>query len=569
MFAIAIDAPRSAPRRFTLSGFSSLAGRRSPRTVVVECNPQQILAAEIARHPQGHGIVSCATEFDRADVSGLTTWLEERAWLPAVCSLLPERAIVHREMLQPERVAEPEYLADVVEEHQRGLFLSATPFKVMHPERWTLRAVDPLTGLPLPTSGAAQPGLVCAMANDEILDFQQRLPLRSTRIESGLLSLFSSVYSMMASRGNVHAVAIVVVHQVATTVYILGKDGVHAPAPLLHGFSSIVDVARKELGLADHSEVRHHLREGHPLLRKQADKLVRRIGRDLKPLIDSYEMTTGEPVDEIFSACLPPTLAWIAEPLAKVAGRTAMTVDFNAWLSTAGLQLGDDCPALGSHWLGALGLAANLPEAPRRKSDGLEGDDAIYNRAWHVNFRHRAAAAERKAANRRLLTGVVAAALLVFTAAITGWQLYVTRSLSRDLSHWEQQMVKNGQLFTELTAANTKLKAESARLQQASDLMQAPYQLSELILNLGRTIPPYMRVDKIETNDSRAAISGALLQPAEDATATLRRYMDELRRNPSIGPLFSSIAITSLERRPQGDAVNFEITLRNHPLTRP
>lgn len=569
MFAIALDAPRSVTKRFTFSGFSSLTSRRSSRSVLVEFNPNQILAAEIARHPQGLGVVESATEFDREDIFGLTHWLEDRAWLPAVCSLLPERAIVHREMLLPERMAEPEYLSDVIEEHQRGRFLTATPFKVMHPERWTLRAVNPLTGLPLPARGPAQPGLVCAMANDEILEIQQRLPLRAARIESGLLSMFAALYNTMVSRGDVHAVAVVVVHQVATTVYILGKDGVHAPSPLLHGFASIVEVARKELGLAEHSEVRHHLQEGHPVLRKHADKLVRRIGRDLKPVVDSYEMTTGEPVDEIFCAYLPPTLGWIAEPLAKVAGRTAMVVDFNGWLVTAGLQLGDDCPALGSHWLGALGLAANLPRTPKPRGDRLDGDDPTYDRAWHVNFRHRVAAAERKAASRRLLSGIVVATLLAFTLTLTAWQLYVTRSLSIDLSHWEQQMAKNGKLFAELRAANTRLKAQSATLNQAYELMRTPYQLSELILDLGRTIPPYMRVDRIEANDARAAISGVLLQPAEDATGTLHRYMDELRRNRSIGPLFSTIAITSLERRPQGDAVNFEITLRNHPVPRP
>ena len=82
--------------------------------------------------------------------------LEDRAWTPAICGVLPKRTIVHREILHPERLHEPGYLTDVIEEHQRGRFLTSTPFKVVNPERWALRAVNARSGQALPASGPPQ-----------------------------------------------------------------------------------------------------------------------------------------------------------------------------------------------------------------------------------------------------------------------------------------------------------------------------------------------------------------------------------------------------------------------------
>src|SRR5260221_6167273 len=69
--------------------------------------------------------------------------------------------------------------------------------------------------------------------------------------------------------------------------------------------------------------LRERLQHADDELLLRAGKFVRAIGRDLKPLVDSYEMTTGQPVGEIYCAYLPAALSWIAEPLAHVVGRAA------------------------------------------------------------------------------------------------------------------------------------------------------------------------------------------------------------------------------------------------------
>lgn len=532
---------------------------------MLEFNPHQVLAAEISRPQRGKVVIESTAEFARADATALTQWLEPRPWVRVICGLVPRRSIVQRESLQPKRMADPGYLSAAIEEQQKGQFLSATPFKIVKPEDWTLRAVDALHGKRVNGDGPPQAAVICGMANDEVQDVQQRLldeRLIPERIESSLLSLFGAVSRYADKRGDHRAVGIVVVHQLASTIYILGREGVHTPTPILHGLGSIEDLAKKEFGVKTDAEVERMLHAGNPQVMQRADRLVRRIGRDLKPVLDSYEMTTGQPLDEIFCAYLPPTLSWIGDALATVTGRVPTTIFCNEWMPTVGLTAVEGSPVLGTHWLGALSLIANLPEPARAKVNGFGDEDVVYHRSWHVDYKLPAITAERVAASRRFLTGAVAIALFVFTVALTSWQLYANGSLREDLNYWERQMTVNRTLFDELSAANHKLQTQSAELRQAYDLMAAPFQLSEFLIHLGRTVPPRMRIDRIESNERRTAVSGVLLEPAEEATGTLGIYVDALRRNPAIGPLFSSITITSLQRKGDSDAVLFEITLR-------
>lgn len=547
--------------------FSDLAKRHSRRGLMVEFNPYQILVAEIDRPHRDVVVLESAAEFDRNDSYGLGRWLEGRAWTRTICGLVPQRGIVQRETLNPKRLAEPGYLAEVIEDQQKGRFLSATPFKVLNPDVWSLRAVNAVSGRAVEPETASQAAVICGMANDEVHDVQQRLldnRLIPERVESGLLSLFGAVYRNLATRPDSGAVAIIVIHQVATTVYILGKEGVHTPGPVFHGFASIVELARKDLGLTEDADVRSRLHNADPLLLKHADRLVRRIGRDVKPVMDSYEMTTGQPIDEIFCAYLPAKLSWISEPLAKVTGRAAMVLDSNQWLQAAGLQVGEDVPAFGPHWLGALSLVATDAGVASATERG-DRDDSAAHRPWHVDYRITEGSAEDKAAGRRLLAGTVAAAFAFFAIALTSWQLYAGSTLRTDLHYWEQQLKENKKLFDDLTTASASKEKQSATLKRAYELMGASYQPTTFVASLSRTIPTHMRVDRIETNDVYASISGSLMEPAEEATGTLGRYMEELRRNPAIGPLFSNISITSLHRKSDADAVAFVITLRHNP----
>jgi hypothetical protein len=326
-----------------------------------------------------------------------------------------------------------------------------------------------------------------------------------------------------------------------------------------HGFSSIVHAARKEFGLNHSTAVRDRLQQNDEELLLRATKFVRAIGRDLKPLVDSYEMTTGQPVGEIYCAYLPPALSWITEPLAQVVGRTPFSLECREWMPTVGLQAADGVPTFGQHWLGALSLLAELPGA---KPENTPGEDAVYQGPWHIDCRLSAQLPNNRMVRRRFFSTALAAALAASALTLTCWLLYVSNTLASDTVFWTQRIGESQKLYNELNQTTRTLASRAGRLDNAYELMGGPYRVSSLILSLGRTRPANMRIDTIAANDAGVAMRGGLREPSEQASRSLRRYVDELRRDPAIGPVFATIALTSLQREDDSDSLAFEITFK-------
>jgi len=305
--------------------------------------------------------------------------------------------------------------------------------------------------------------------------------------------------------------------------------------------------------------VRERLHHADDELLLRASKFVRAIGRDLKPLVDSYEMTTGQPVGEIFCAYLPPALSWISEPLAHVIGRTPFTLDCTVWQSTVGITLAAGVAPLGQHWLGALSLIAQLPGAAPEKAAKA---DAAYLGPWRLDCRISAALPSGDLVRRRFLTNAVAGTLAAGAIIITTWQLYVSNTLSTDIAFWKQRIKDNEQQVQELNALTKKLGEKTSRIDQANALMAGPYVLSDLIISFGRTRLEKMSIETIRGFPAGVSLRGSLHEPAEQAAQTLRGYVNTLRKDPEIGPKFTVIALVSMERSSDSSSVEFEIACK-------
>jgi hypothetical protein len=532
---------------------SFLFSRNDRRSLLIEFNPFQILVAGLRRPDAGPVVLDWAVEFAADDNLGLGAWLDEklgehRTPVPASCGFVTPEGLLHRESLPPRKLAEPGYLATLAREQ----------FKIGQPEAWILRTLNPQEGLPFTPDGVARSALFFGVSYTDLRRVQQRLldqRLLSGQLEMGILPLIGAITGYTAWRSDKRAVVVVVIHEDHTVAYILGKEGLHTPAPVRHGFSSIVQAVRKEFRLSDAAGVRDRLNHPDDDLLLRGTRFVRAIGHDLKPVVDSYEMKTGQPVGEIYCAYLPPGLAWIAEPLAQVIQRTSFAVDCPAWLATVGLQAGGDLPALGPHWLGALGLVA-VPQGP----PGGKSPEAA---AWHVDCRLANELPGKKPLGRRFLAAVIAATVTVFALTLALWQWYVIRSLDADTLFWNQQMAANQRLFDELARSTSALGTQSHRFDHAFELMNMPYPVTDFILSLGRSLPPRMRVNLIEASGNRVTMSGSLREPPEQSSRTLGRYLESLRHAPDIGPLFSSIGLTALQREGEKDeSLIFEITFK-------
>ena len=523
-------------------------------------NPYRTLVAGITRPDDGPIVLDCAAEFESGDEAGLRQWLDanferQKAWVPVICGFIPPDGLVQRESIQTRRLAEPRYFEELAREQ----------YQLGQADAWTFHAVSPLEGMPIPGGTSQRPALVTGVSHNDVHQLQQRLldhRLLPFRVELGQLPLLGVIADYKNRRNEKSAVVVVVIEQEHTSAYILGKEGVHTPAPVRHGFSSIVQAARKEFELNDATAVRERFHRVDEELQFRASRLVRAIGRDLKPVVDSFEMATGQSVGEIYCAYLPPQLGWIAESLAQVVGRTPFTLDCAEWLPTVNLRGGEGVAPFGPHWLGALSLVSDIP-GPELEKKPKEDDP--YQGAWRVDYRLSAALPSNDLVRRRFIVNIVAVTLAAAAFVVTGWQLYASRELSAQIEYWEKRNTENRKPIAEIGKISRSISSKTERINYAYELMAMPFPLSELILNLGRSRPATIRIDSIAKTDTGVVLHGSLRQQSEEASRLARRYVEDLRRDRAIGPLFETITITSFNREGTTDNHQFEINFKLKP----
>ncbi len=537
--------------------FRELFNRHSRRNLLIEVNPYRTLVAGLTRSDSGAIVLDCAAEFETGDDSGLRQWLDEnferqKNWLPAICGFSPPEALVQRETIQPRQLGETDYIPAIARER----------YQIPEPAAWAFRAISSAEGQPISPDSSPRAALLVGVSHADVRRRQQNLlehRLLPARLELGLLPLFGVIAEYKARGEDKSAVVVIVIEEEQTLAYIIGKEGVATPAPVRHGFASIVQAARREFDLKDAAAVRERFHGGDDELKARAGRLVRAIGRDLKPLVDSFEMATGQSVGEVYCAYLPPELDWIADSITHLVGRAPFKLDCDEWLPTVNLATTEDVPPLAPHWLGALSLVADLPGAePARKPK----TDSPYRGAWRVDFRLAASLPSNDLVRRRFVVDLVAATVAVVAIMATAWQFYAGRELSAQIDYWETLNRENRKPIAEVNRLSRLLSAKSERINYAYELMQSPYAVSDFILNLGRTHPGNVRIGAITSNPNGAMLYGSLQQNSEEASRSAKRYVEDLRRDPAIGPLFASVRLTAFNREGLTDVHRFEITFQ-------
>jgi len=192
-----------------------------------------------------------------------------------------------------------------------------------------------------------------------------------------------------------------------------------------------------------------------------------------------------------------------------------------------------------------------------------------YVAPWHLDCRLSAQLPSDDLIRGRFVINVIAATLASAVLIFTLWQFYVGGSLSSQISYWQEQIAGHRRQFAELNLATRRLETKVARLDEAYNLMGAPYQLSDFVINIGRTRLPRMSFTSINGFPNGVVLRGKLLEPSGQAAMTLRRYADDLRKNPAIAPLFATIALVSMEREESNEVMTFEIACKLKEAPKP
>lgn len=329
--------------------------KKARRGIAIEITPHRILVAGLAAWDDRPLHIDCMAEFEQDDHTSLRHWLQakhDRSFVPAYCSFLPPDWQLVRESLSPRRLTEPSYLNEIARDR----------LKLMSPENWHLHLLHPLEGDQVDASGAQRPVLISAVSHNAVRDIQQMLldlGIMPARLEVGVLPTIGAIMNYNEKRGDTRACVMLQIGAEESTAWILGKEGVHTPPPIKFGYASIARLAMKEFELADEAEARARLISVDDEVAHRAPRFIKPLVRELKPIFDSYELTTGQRVGGLFCHAFPGWLSWLGTPLATGTGLEIFSLDCNQWLQTVNLRTEPDL-IFSPRWFSLLSLIAEV-----------------------------------------------------------------------------------------------------------------------------------------------------------------------------------------------------------------
>ena len=156
-----------------------------------------------------------------------------------------------------------------------------------------------------------------------------------------------------------------------------------------------------------------------------------------------------------------------------------------------------------------------------------------------------------------MLKGAIRLAIVL----VFGWILYTNLTLRGQIKDWEQRMGEHSISLMDTRQLQNQYIKDSARINEAFALMEQPIAISQFIELLGKSRPPQVVYERIETSGAdMMLLHGSLRGNSEQASRVLGSYVTKLQENLTLGPLFRSIRLTNLERQESDDRMNFEIT---------
>ena len=181
---------------------------------------------------------------------------------------------------------------------------------------------------------------------------------------------------------------------------------------------------------------------------------------------------------------------------------------------------------------------------------------------WHVDCRIESELPEDNVVGTRFLINVVFTAFAVGALLFTGWLGYLNLSLRHQIRDWEQRIVENRAEMLDIQRMQRDYAVEGGKIDQAYTLVRTQLYVSGFLNHIGRTRPEQMVIDIIEWNESGVIVRGSVREKSERATRLLGGYVEQLRRDDKVAPLFRDIGLTDVDRGSTGETLRFEIVFR-------
>lgn len=272
-------------------------------------------------------------------------------YLQAIVGVNPARRLVRRHSVDSKRVKEPGYFAELCSQQFRIEF-----------DKHALSVLNAADGSVFDPARAVQKDVIfCGLPLEDVIQLQGELlglGIYPRRLELGTVSLLGGMVDLLSQSRSKSPLLVVELGADMTHSFIVSAAGVEASRPIAHGYSAMVPLVQKELGLKDEEAARKLLFANTFDFTGMGPVLLKRLVADLQSSTGFFEVQTGQSVGRVFVCHLPAPLAWMEASLGASLGLPSFRPDVLPWLASRQVAVPDSLAATvrESRWFGLLSL---------------------------------------------------------------------------------------------------------------------------------------------------------------------------------------------------------------------
>jgi len=261
-------------------------------------------------------------------------------FLFAKCAISPAQGFIRRATLDPKRVKEESYLAEVV----------SSQFRI-DSESNLISALNAQDGLEFDSTkaGSSKDVVFCGMPNSVVKQTQSDLLEKGIYPESLELSSMVSLGALidyLRYSGSQKPTLVLELGASNTQSYIVSAKGIDAVRPISVGLEAMVPVVQKELGLKDEDSARKLFFSNTFDFTGMGSSLCKRLLKELQSSMGFYEVQTGQSISQLVCTVLPEKLNWLEVVIASQLGVSVLKPEVKPWLNSRNIFLAPSMEAL-------------------------------------------------------------------------------------------------------------------------------------------------------------------------------------------------------------------------------
>ncbi|MFA6288684.1 MAG: hypothetical protein WC661_14975 [Opitutaceae bacterium] len=182
--------------------------------------------------------------------------------------------------------------------------------------------------------------------------------------------------------------------------------------------------------------------------------------------------------------------------------------------------------------------------------------------AWHPNFRNAELLPDVKAVRTAFfVNGAAILVVMVLSLYLIQSELGL-RSLREQTANAQQQINTEKPGSDKALVQFQKFQDEEKTLLELKQFQVGKIVGSELLLELGESLPPRITLTMVDYNGPNIVLRGSIAGSPDEASGDASAYLSILGNQPAFKEKFDGISLTGITRNPTTSGISFEILLK-------